>query len=203
MELITTPSPSVLSSARENDSCPDISLRASYLTIATSRSARGSTVPCEPTAPLTSAEHSRTARAARRLATTPTTMPSTPAATPTAAITIVITISTIPITPGHGGAPRGGAPRGGEMRSRGPFGGRSFKASTGNGPLLRITRHALHALGKTRHRGRTGKDLAVIEADSAPGRPGPGRRRRTGGRGAVATSGRCRSPGAPCQPRPR
>src|SRR6202012_5198890 len=95
------PSPRVLSSASENDSCPDISLRASYLTIPTSRSARGSTVPWDPTAPCTSAAHSRTDRAARLLALSPTAIPSTPNNTPTAAITIVVTVSTIAVT--HGG----------------------------------------------------------------------------------------------------
>src|SRR5579863_4636865 len=98
MELITTPSPRVLSSASENESCPDISLSASYLTIPPSRSARGSTVPRDPTAPCTSSEHWRTDLAARLLARSPSPTPSTPNATPTAAITIVITVSTISVT---------------------------------------------------------------------------------------------------------
>ena len=65
MELSTIPSPSALSSARENDNWPDISCSASYRTTARSLSARGSTVPREPTEPSISAVQSRTTFAAR------------------------------------------------------------------------------------------------------------------------------------------
>src|ERR1700733_7685110 len=134
MELITTPSPRVLSSASENESCPDISLRASYLTIPTSRSARGSTVPCDPTAPCTSAAHSRTDWAARLLALSPTATPSTPNNTPTAAITIVVTVSTIAVT-------LGGGHRAPQHEAKGPFGRKDFQIIISNGPLLRVIGH--------------------------------------------------------------
>jgi hypothetical protein len=98
MELSTTPSPTALSSARENDSWPDISFSASYRTMATSRSAFGSTVPYEPTVPCTRSLHSRTARVARRLAAMPTMIPMIPATTPAAAIAIIVTHSTILVT---------------------------------------------------------------------------------------------------------
>src|ERR1700733_5452393 len=131
MELITTPSPRVLSSASENENWPDISLSASYLTIPTSRSARGSTVPRDPTAPCTSSAHWRKDQAARLLARSPSPTPSTPNTTPTAAITIVITISTISVTQSCNQVAA-------RREATGPFEEKSFKIPSLNGPLLRL-----------------------------------------------------------------